>query len=99
GPAIDDGTKYRKLNPAPDSDDSHLSQEVTNGWIASVQHQFVSAVVPPKNTPYRVTLNLAGDQYLLAATGPMHTVAPGASVKISETLYIGPKLQSQLEKI
>ena len=99
GPAMDDGKKYRKLNPAPDSDDSHLSQEVTNGWIASVQHQFVSAVVPPKNTPYRITLNLAGDQYLLAATGPTHTVPPGGSAKITETLYIGPKLQSQLEKI
>jgi len=99
GPAIDDGTKYRKLNPAPYSDDSHLSQEVTNGWIAAVQHQFVSAVVPPKNTPYRLTLNLAGDQYLLAATGPMHTVAPGATATFGETLYTGPKLQAQLEKI
>ena len=100
GPAIDDGTKYRKLNPAPDSDDAHLSQEVTNGWIAAVQHQFVSAVVPPKNTPYRITLNLAGDQYLLAATGPTHTVAPGATATFGETtLYTGPKLQSQLQKI
>jgi YidC/Oxa1 family membrane protein insertase len=100
GPAIDDGTKYRKLNPAPDSDDAHISQEVTNGWIAAVQHQFVSAVVPPKNTPYRITLNLAGDQYLLAATGPTHSVAPGATATFGEaTLYTGPKLQAQLEKI
>jgi YidC/Oxa1 family membrane protein insertase len=99
GPAIDDGTKYRKLNPAPDSDDAHLSQEVTNGWIAAVQHQFVSAVVPPKNTPYRITLSLAGDQYLLAARGPTQTVAPGASATFGETVYTGPKLQAQLEKI
>jgi YidC/Oxa1 family membrane protein insertase len=99
GPAMDDGTKYRKLDLAADSADSHLSQEVNNGWIASVQHQFISAIIPPKNTPYRITMNLAGDQYLLAATGPTQTVAPGASATFGETLYIGPKLQSQLEKI
>ena len=70
GPAMDDGTKYRKLDLAADSEDSHLSREVTNGWIAAVQHQFVSAIVPPKDAKYRFTMNLSGDQYLLAATGP-----------------------------
>ena len=99
GPAIDDGTKYRKLNMAADSDDAHLSQEVTNGWIAAVQHQFVSAVVPPRSKPFRVTMSLAGDQYLLAVTGPTQAVPPGATATLDETLYIGPKLQSQLETI
>jgi YidC/Oxa1 family membrane protein insertase len=99
GPAMDDGTKYRKLDLAADSADSHLSREVKNGWIASVQHQFISAIVPPKDTPYRITMSVAGDQYLLAATGPTQSVAPGASATFGETLYIGPKLQAQLEKI
>jgi YidC/Oxa1 family membrane protein insertase len=100
GPAIDDGTKYRKLDFSPDSQDSHLSREVTNGWIAAVQHQFVTAVVPPKNTPYLFTLSAAGDQYQLTATAQkMHSVAPGSTSTFEETLYIGPKLQSQLEKL
>jgi YidC/Oxa1 family membrane protein insertase len=99
GPAMDDGTKYRKLDLAADSEDSHLSREVTNGWIAAVQHQFISAIVPPKDTKYRFTMSLSGDQYLLAATGPTLTVSPSSSVTFGETLYIGPKLQSQLEKI
>ncbi len=99
GPAMDDGTKYRKLDLAADSEDSHLSREVTNGWIAAVQHQFISAIVPPKDAKYRFTMNLSGDQYLLAATGPTLTVAPSSSATFGETLYIGPKLQSQLEKI
>ncbi|HVW68645.1 MAG TPA: membrane protein insertase YidC [Steroidobacteraceae bacterium] len=99
GPAIDDGTKYRKLDLAADSEDSHLSREVRGGWIAAVQHQFVSAFVPPKDATYRFTMNLAGDQYLLAATGETRSVAPGSTLKLDETLYVGPKLQSQLEKI
>jgi YidC/Oxa1 family membrane protein insertase len=99
GPAMDDGTKYRKLDLAADSEDSRLSRDVTNGWIAAVQHQFVSAIVPPKEAKYRFTMNLSGDQYLLAATGATLTVAPSSSATFDETLYIGPKLQSQLEKI
>jgi YidC/Oxa1 family membrane protein insertase len=99
GPAMDDGTKYRKLDMAPDSEDSHLSRDVSNGWIAAVQHHFVTAVVPPKDTPYRVTMNSSGDQYLLATTGATRTIAPGATDTFVETLYIGPKLQSQLEKL
>ncbi len=99
GPAMDDGTKYRKLDLAADSEDSHLSRVVTNGWIAAVQHQFVTAVVPPKNEPWQVTMSVSGDQYLLAATGPTRTVAPGSVTTFGLTLYIGPKLQSQLEKI
>jgi YidC/Oxa1 family membrane protein insertase len=99
GPAIADGTKYRKLDMAPDSEDSHLSKDVTNGWIAAVQHQFVSAVVPPKDALNHLTMSIAGDQYLLVTTGPTRAVAPGSSASFSQTLYIGPKLQSQLEKI
>jgi len=99
GPALDDGTKYRKLDLAADSEDSHLSKGVTNGWIAAVQHQFVSAIVPSKDAPYQFTMNLSGNQYLLAATGPTHSVAPGSAATFRQTLYIGPKLQSQLQKI
>jgi YidC/Oxa1 family membrane protein insertase len=96
---MDDGTKYRKLDVAPDAEDSHLSREVSNGWIAAVQHHFVSAIVPPKDKPYRVTMSASGDQYLLATTGSTLTAPPGGTVKFGEMLYIGPKLQSQLQKI
>ena len=96
GPAIYDGTKYRKLDTT-DTQDSHLSLEVRDGWLAALQHHFVSAIVPPRGAPYRFTLGASGDQYLLSATGPEQTVAPGATAQFSESLYVGPKLQGQLE--
>ncbi|MFZ0006856.1 MAG: membrane protein insertase YidC, partial [Steroidobacteraceae bacterium] len=96
GPALWDGDKYRKLNPT-DAQDSHLTLDVTSGWIAALQHYFVSAIVPPRGAPYRFTLNVVGDQYLLAATGPQQTIAPGASGEFTQTLFVGPKLQAQLE--
>jgi YidC/Oxa1 family membrane protein insertase len=96
GPAFWDGTKYRKLDVS-DEKDSHLALDVTDGWIAALQHFFVSAIVPPPGLPYHVTLNVSGEQFLLAASGPLQTIAPGESSAFTQTLFVGPKLQRALE--
>ena len=96
GPAFWDGTKYRRLD-VNDEKDSHLAIEVTDGWIAALQHFFVSAIVPPPGIPYRMTLNVSGEQYLLAASGPLQTISPGESSSFTQTLFVGPKLQGALE--
>jgi YidC/Oxa1 family membrane protein insertase len=96
GPAIYDGTKYRKLDTS-NAQDSHLSLDVRDGWIAAPQHHFISAVVPPRGAPWHFGLNAEGERYLLAARGPEQTVAPGADAQLDMTLFVGPKLQGQLE--
>jgi len=97
GPAIRDGAKYEKL-PITDSDNGKLDIKVKDGWIAALQHHFVGAVVPPSNETYDLTLRVQGQEYVLAAQGAMTTFAPGQTSKISQTLFVGPKLQAQLEK-
>jgi YidC/Oxa1 family membrane protein insertase len=96
GPALWDGTRYRKLDIA-DADDRRLSLEVTDGWVAALQHHFVSAIIPPRGAPWRFTLGVSGEQYLLSGEGPAQTVAPGATGQFQATLFTGPKLQRQLE--
>jgi len=96
GPAMWDGGKYRKLD-VNDEKDQHLALDVTNGWVAALQHYFVSAIVPAAGMVSRVTLNVAGEQYLLAATGPQLSVGAGDDARLGETLFIGPKLQGALE--
>src|SRR5207253_8995802 len=96
GPALYDGTKYRKLDTT-DAQDSHLSLEVRDGWLAALQHHFVSAIVPPRGVPWRFMLGVSGNEYLLSATGPEQSVAPGATAQFGASLYVGPKLQRQLE--
>ncbi len=95
GPAIWDGNKYRRLDFT--GSDNHMSIPVTNGWIAALQHHFVTAVVPTKDQQFTFALNATGDEYRLSATGPVQTVAAGSSQTFGETLFIGPKLQSELD--
>jgi YidC/Oxa1 family membrane protein insertase len=95
GPAVYDGTKSKDLNVESDSD-SKYSATINNGWLASLQHQFVTAVVPPLNQPYQYQLQVRNNEYLISATGPMVDVPAGAAVRFHEDLFVGPKLQSQL---
>jgi YidC/Oxa1 family membrane protein insertase len=97
GPAIWNGHEYVKLDPAS-SDYQHYTRTVTDGWIAVPQHDFVSAVVPPTGAPYRFSSQVSGTAYLLAASGPEHTVAPGAALTLGQTLFVGPTLHAQLER-
>ena len=96
GPAIYDGKSYRRLD-VEDEDDVKLSESVTDGWIASLQHHFVSAAVPPKAEAYQVTLGQDGDHSLLTARGPLKAIPAGTTGQFSETLFVGPKLQDQLK--
>jgi YidC/Oxa1 family membrane protein insertase len=96
GPALWDGSKFRRLD-ITDAQDSRLSLEVPDGWVAALQHHFVTAIVPPRGAPWHFALAVQGAQYLLTATGPEQTIAPGATGQFDVTLFAGPKLQRQLE--
>ncbi|MGC1388740.1 MAG: membrane protein insertase YidC [Steroidobacteraceae bacterium] len=95
GPAVFDGTKSRDLKVENEAD-TRYSEVVTNGWLASLQHHFVSAIVPQANQPYRFQLRVENHQYLLSATGPFTQIPAGAQAQFREKLFIGPKLQAQL---
>ena len=97
GPAIYDGEKYRKLD-IEDEADRALSQSVTGGWVASLQHHFVSAIAPPSTEPYQFALKVEDKDYLLRAVGPVKSVAAGGQARIEDRLFVGPKLQAQLEQ-
>jgi YidC/Oxa1 family membrane protein insertase len=64
--------------------------------MASLQHQFVVAVVPPAAQPYHYQLQVLNNEYLMQETGPQTVVPAGGSAQFHEELFVGPKLQSQL---
>jgi YidC/Oxa1 family membrane protein insertase len=95
GPAIYDGTKSKDLNVENDGDAKYAAA-ISNGWLASLQHQFVAAVVPTAGQPYQYQVKVANNEYLASATGPMTAIPAGAKAEFHEDLFVGPKLQTQL---
>jgi YidC/Oxa1 family membrane protein insertase len=102
GPAYWNGTKYEKVKVSEDNA-AEFNREYPNGWtggwIASLQHHFVAAIVPAPDEQHHYTLNVRGIEYRAADVGPTVTVAPGAGATFKQTLFIGPKLQHQLTTI
>jgi len=98
GPVIFDGEKYEKLD-VDDLSDEPFEQTVTGGWIASIQHHFLVAAIPSVDATvnYRAIFN--GTEYILSAIqAEATTIAPNDSRTFSSSLFVGPKLQKQLEE-
>jgi YidC/Oxa1 family membrane protein insertase len=89
---------YHKI-PIEDAHKKKLPAGVENGWLAGLQHHFVSAIVPDPKKKYDFSLDVNDRQFILGAFGPAESVAPGASAVVKETLFVGPKLQSQLQAL
>jgi YidC/Oxa1 family membrane protein insertase len=96
GPAYYDGESYQKLD-IEDEEDRALSRAITNGWAAVMQHHFVAAIVPTAGRAYQYELRVEDLDFLLRVVGPAQLVPPGGSLDVTETLFVGPKLQDQLK--
>lgn len=96
GPVFYDGEKYEKL----DSDEiraGEIDGTYSNAWIASIEHHFLTAAVPPAGYTYRGSVRQNIDELL--ALGPAHVIQPGQSHTFEGALFIGPKLTDQLEDL
>ncbi|MGB0893156.1 MAG: membrane protein insertase YidC [Parashewanella sp.] len=77
-----------------------LKQSTMGGWVAMLQHYFVSAWVPPandKNTIY--TSVSAGGLANIGFKGASYDIAPGSSQQIKAQFYVGPKDQEALSAL
>lgn len=72
----------------------------TGGWVAMVQHYFLSAWIPNPEEENHFSLRKGqGDVYLMGYTGPQTTVAAGSEGVLSASFYAGPKNIQRLETI
>ena len=71
--------------------------DLPGGWVAMLQHYFVSAWVPEPDNTYRFSTRQtqSGDN-IIGYTGPAVAIAPGETTVIKNRLYVGPKNQSVL---
>jgi len=106
GPALyTDEKKFHKVAFADiTKNNAELPPAANNGWIAMVQHYFVSAWllnVPGSDTlrrEFRVA-DLGNNLFSVAMVVPLPKLAPGASQSIDSSLYAGPEEEKKLEAL
>ena len=95
-----DDDKYRKVG-FDDLREEPLKVTQEGGWVALVQHYFVSAWVPSAKQTHTYHLRKLGgqDMYLLGFTSPATRVEPGQQGRVSSQFYTGPKYTDRLEAL
>jgi len=94
-----DEKKYEKI-PLPDLDKGKAQyvRRAGDGWIAFVQHYFVSAWIAPENAVRDFVVEKRADGLYagrIVLSAP--SLAPGGRARLSATLYAGPQEQRRLE--
>ncbi|KIY41754.1 membrane protein insertase [Pseudomonas sp. 10-1B] len=90
---------YKKVS-MKDIDKGSLKENVSGGWVAWLQHYFVTAWIPAKSDNNVVqTRKDSQGNYIIGYTGPAISVPAGGKVETSAMLYAGPKIQSKLKEL
>lgn len=99
---------YNKLKFSNFTDDK-LNVQAKGGWVAVVQHYFVSAWIPgtlkltqANGQPFTATLQsrkVGDNMNVIGFTSPTINVPAGTAMEVNATLYSGPKVQSELKDL
>ena len=90
---------YKKVS-MKDIDKGQIRENVQGGWVAWLQHYFVTAWIPEHNATNAVqTRKDSQGNYIIGFTSPTLAVAPGAKGETGATLYAGPKSQAVLKEL
>ncbi len=83
-----------------DKDKAAYQKKSNDGWIALLQHYFLSAWLPPNNAPREFfTQRLENGMYSAGVIVSAGTIEPGASAKTTVPLYAGPQEQDKLSQL
>jgi len=89
---------YQKIKFANMNENS-LNQTVSSGWVAMLQHYFITAWIPEANVALTQFSNVSNNIYSIGLANPNVSVAPGTSVSTGATLYLGPAIAGQLKQV
>ena len=94
---------YNKLKFANFSEEK-LDTQAKGGWVAVVQHYFVSAWIPGHFGGQEYTAKLesrksSDGMNIIGFTSPTINVPAGKAMSIDATFYAGPKIQSELKDL
>ncbi len=90
---------YKKLSMS-NMDDKNFNQAINGGWVAWLQHYFVTAWVADTEQTNQVTTRKdSKGNYIIGYTSPTMSVVAGEHAQTTATLYAGPKIQSHLKAL
>ena len=83
--------------------DDPFEKAFTGGWLSMIQHYFFAAWIPPGEelssySTQEIKPN-GWPRYIARNVSPLKNVGPGENAEFSSRLYLGPKLQEQLEAV
>ena len=102
GPAVyTEAEKFQKIDfKKIEEGKAEHAKKADGGWIALVQHYFVSAIIPPQNTPREIfTKKLDTNLYAVGTILPLGAIAPGQTKTMDTVLYSGPEESAVLEQV
>jgi YidC/Oxa1 family membrane protein insertase len=77
-----------------------FKQQLPGGWIAMIQHYFLSAWVPNPDQAHTYSTRVTASGFNIAGfTSPAVVVKPGDSKQVGARFYAGPKDQYRLKEI
>ncbi len=91
--------RYKKLR-FKEIDKKEFRESVSGGWIAVLQHYFMSAWIPEQQNEhlYYATKDRLGN-YRFGFTAPTQIVSPGGIGNFGAKFYVGPKEQKKLQTL
>ena len=98
GAALREPEKNYSKYSFDDLNDGAIKTTIQGGWVAMLQHYFVSAWIPPSDDTNNFSLRKSSDRStnLMSFTGAPIVVPPGGTGDYHATFYIGPKDQKRL---
>jgi YidC/Oxa1 family membrane protein insertase len=98
GPIIYDGSKSEKLK-RDDLLEGPYQINAADGWVGGIQHHFLSVIVPAEGEENRYEVNVKGNRSSASVFGGTTTIRPGDEHTFKATLFVGPKVQSELAQL
>ncbi len=94
--------KYEKVE-FDDMEDTQLKVQSSGGWIAMLQHYFLSAWIPDQSET-NLAYSIANTRrqpatYTIGLRSQNQQAVPGSSVDFSSQMFVGPKIVNRLEEI
>lgn len=88
--------RYTKLSFS-DLNDEPFSKRLPAGWVAILQHYFVSAWIPSQQASHDYFASqLSNGDNVIGYKNQNIDITPGSAATITQTLYVGPKDQVAL---